>query len=87
MSDQEQDTDTGAGCAGLRTLWAAAKPTRHDYAAFVNEINSLKLVGEASVFDRGSHVPITDMDFFKVPVDAFVTDLKTKDLRLANEWD
>lgn len=85
MSDQGNPSDDG--CKGLRALWAASKPTRHDYAAVVNEINSLKLVGEASVFDRGPHVPITHLSFFKAPVDAFATDLKSKDRRSAKEWD
>ena len=71
----------------IRALWASAKPTRHDFAAVVNELNSIKLVGEGSVFERGNYVPITHMDFFKAALDAFATDLKSKDRRSAKEWD
>lgn len=84
MSNQETTEDP---CKELRALWTTVKPTRHDFAAVVNDLNSLKLVGEASVFDRGAHVPITHMAFFKAPIDAFLTDLKSKDRRSAKEWD
>lgn len=47
----------------------------------------MKLVGESIVFDRGSYVPITHMSSFKTPIDAFATELKSKDLRSGKEWD
>lgn len=84
MSNQGSADET---CKELRALWSSAKPTRHDFASVVNELNSLKLVGEASVFERGAYVPITHMAFFKAPIDAFATDLKSKDRRSAKEWD
>lgn len=84
MSNQEETVEP---CTELRAMWSSAKPTRHDFAAVVNELNSLKLCGKASVFERGAHVPITHMAFFKAPIDAFSTDLKSKDRRSAKEWD
>lgn len=84
MSD---DNDTSANTAALLGMWATAKPTRHDYTAVVSEMNAVKLVGEGSVFERGPHVPITHMEYFKPPMDAFAVELKTKDLRSVKEWE
>ena len=84
MSNSEE---TVQSCKEIRALWSSATPTRHDIAAVVNELNSIKLVGEASVFERGPYVPISHMAFFKAPIDAFATDLKSKDRRSAKEWD
>ena len=84
MSNTEASADN---CKEIRALWSSAKPTRHDFAAVVNELNSIKLVGEGSVFERGNHVPITHMALFKAPLDAFAVDLKSKDRRSAKEWD
>lgn len=84
MSNQENPTDN---CSKLRALCFTAKATRHDFAAEVSELNSIKLIGEASVFKRGSYVPITHLAFFKAPFDSFAIDLKSKDRRSAKEWD
>lgn len=85
MSDGEAAASDGA--TGLRGRWAGAKPARHDYAAVVTELNASKLVGEGSVFERGPHVPITHLGYFKPPVDAFLSELKSKDRRSAKEWE
>ena len=53
----------------------------------VNELNTLAMVGEGSIFIREPHVPVTHPAFSKPPVDAFVTILKTKDRRSVREWD
>ena len=53
----------------------------------VSELNSSKLVGEGSVFERGAHVPVTHMGFFKPPKDAFLADPKSKDRWSAKEWE
>lgn len=71
----------------VRVAWATGKPTRQDYAAVVNDMNAAKLVGEGSVFERGPHVPATHLAYFKPPVDAFLTELKSKDRRSSKEWE
>lgn len=73
--------------AQLRAAWERLAPTRKDYGKVVTELNALKLVGEGSVFERGSHVPITHMGYFKPPADAFLADLRLKDRRSAKEWE
>lgn len=73
--------------ASLCAAWAAAKPTRYDYATVVNEMNASKLCGEESIFERGPHVPIAHMEKFKPPTDAFLVELKSKERRSAKEWD
>lgn len=70
----------------LRAAWASAKPTRHYFAIVVNELNAAKLCGEASIFERGAHVPNTHMAYFKTPTDAFLVEAKSKDQRSAKEW-
>ena len=69
----------------LRAAWAAAAHTKKDYGLVVSELNSSKLVGEGSVFERGAHVPVTHMGYFKPPKDAFLADLKSTDRRSAQE--
>lgn len=64
-----------------------AKPTKGDYAAVVTDINATKLVGEATVFEREPHVPITHLAYFKPNKDAFLVELKSKDRRSAKEWE
>lgn len=90
MSDKGDD-DSGAAQGGaareVRTAWAVGKPGRHDFAAVVTELNASKLVGEGSVFERGAHVPVTHMGYFKAPTDAFLTELRSKDRRSAKEWE
>lgn len=73
------DNDDSSTLSALRAMWATAKPTWHDYDAVVNELNGAKLVGNGSVFERGPHVPIGHMAYFKPPMDAFAVDLKAKD--------
>lgn len=71
----------------LRAAWESASPSRRDYGDVVAELSSLKLVGEGSVFERGPHVPVTHMGFFKPPADAFISDLRSRDRRSAKEWE
>lgn len=79
--------DAGDAAEAMVAAWKAGKPTRRDYADVASELTSLKLVGEGSIFERGPHVPITHMGYFKPPPDAFLSDLKSKDRRSAKEWE
>jgi hypothetical protein len=76
-----------AAMAALRAAWKAAAPTRQDFGAVVSELQSLQMVGEGSIFERGAHVPVTHMAFFKPPATAFLSELKSKDRRSAKEWE
>lgn len=77
-----------ASSGGVTTAaWRTAKPVRQDYADVVVEMNSSRLVGEGGLFDRGPHVPITHMGYFKPPTDAFLTELRSRDRRSAKEWE
>ena len=51
----------------MRAAWESAVPSRRDYRDVVSELSSLKVVGEGSVFERGPHVPVTNMGYFKPP--------------------
>jgi hypothetical protein len=76
-------TDT---LSALRTAWKAATPTRRDFGAVMSELHSMRTVGEGSIFKRGTHVPVTNMAFFKPLSTAFLSELKIKHLRSAKEW-
>jgi hypothetical protein len=71
----------GAGAAAtmvsLRSAWMAATPTRQNFCAVVSELQSLQMVGEGSIFERGAHVPVTHMEFFKPPATVFLSELKS----------
>jgi hypothetical protein len=73
--------------AALKTAWKVATPTRRDFGAVVSELQSMQMVGEGSIFERGAHVPVTHMAFFKPPATAFLSELKSKDRRSAKEWE
>lgn len=64
--------------------WAVAKHTKANYAAVVTDLNYSKLVGQVSVFQHGSNVPVTHMAYFKYKMDAFMVELNSKDRRSAN---
>lgn len=64
-----------------------AKPSREDYAAVVSELNASKLVKKVSIFEQTPFVPITDLSFFKPPVDAFFNEIKSKNRRRGKEWE
>ena len=81
-----RDEDENAH-ASLRATWATATPARAQVAEVVQELSTLALVGEGSVFERGAHVPATHMGFFKPPADAFLNQLRQKDRRSAKEWE
>jgi hypothetical protein len=44
------------------------------------------MVGDGSVFERGSHVSVTHMAFFEPPATSFLSELCGKDRRSAKEW-
>lgn len=87
MPDNNDAISPAAPGAAVRAAWATAKPNRRDYGMVVTELNSSKLVGEGSIFERGPHVPVTHMKYFKPPADAFLADLRSKDRRSAKEWE
>jgi hypothetical protein len=47
----------------------------------------MQMVGEGSIFERGAHVPVTQMAFFKPPATAFLSEQKSKGRRSAKEWE
>jgi hypothetical protein len=71
----------------LKAAWKEATPTTGDYGEAVAELNSAQMVGQGSVFERGSHVPVTHMAFFKPPATSFLSDLRSRDRRSAKEWE
>lgn len=42
---------------------------------------------EWSVFERGRHVPVTHMGYFKPAATAFLSELRSQDRRSAKEWE
>jgi hypothetical protein len=78
-------TSATTAMAALKTAWKAATPTRQDFGAVVSELQSMQMVGEGSIFERGAHVHVTHMAFFKPPATAFLSELKSKDRRSAKE--
>lgn len=71
----------------IRTAFATEKPKRRDYGEVVTELNASMLVGKGSVLERVSHVPVTHMGYFKLPMDAALAELKLKDRRSAKVWE
>ena len=76
-----------AEIANVRAAWAVSQLGRAQYAKVVQELNTIKMVGEGRIFDRGPHVPVTHMAYLKPPVYAFFTKLQQKDRRSAKEWE
>lgn len=73
MSDNIDSSDTASDTASpsaFRGLCSTSKPTRHDYAAVVTEINAAEIVIEGSIFELGPYVPIIHMAYLKHPIDA-----------------
>lgn len=87
MATNEGNDEAKGEVASACAAWKTLPPTRPDYAAVVTLMNANKLVGEASVFERGPHVPVTHMGYFRPPTDAFQVELKSKDRRSAKEWE
>jgi hypothetical protein len=63
-SDSETTT-----LAALRSAWKAATPTRQYFGAVVSELQSMQMVGEGSIFERGADVPVTHMAFLQASGD------------------
>lgn len=53
----------------------------------VQEIKTLAMVGEGSIFSLGPHVRATQLAYFKPPMDDLLTTLETKDRRSAKGWE
>lgn len=67
MAEQQEQQQQEDGSA-LRAEWAVAKPAKRDYADVVTELNAFKLVGEGSIFERGTYVPVAHMGYkLRVP--------------------
>jgi hypothetical protein len=63
----------------LRNLKAScngAAQTYGDCGEVVAELNPAQMVGAGRVFERGSHVPITLLAFFKPPATPFVSEIR-----------
>lgn len=71
----------------MRTAWATIEPGCTDFGAVLIEVNSSKLISKGSVLERGAHVPINDMGYFKPPQDAFLSEMRAKDRRSDKEWE
>lgn len=71
--------------ASVRLSWATGASTRHDYGEVFSDLNALTLVGEAALFERWPHVPVTHMGYFNPPADAFLSGPKAKDRRFSRE--
>lgn len=64
------------------------KPECAIYAEVVQENNTVAMVGEGNIFDRGPDVLITHLVYLKPLIDASVlTKVKTKDRRSVMEWE
>jgi hypothetical protein len=48
-----------ATVAALRSVRKAATPARQHFGAVVSELQSMQMVGEGSIFERGTQVPVT----------------------------
>jgi hypothetical protein len=83
MSSSDADAAVGL----VRTAWKRAEPNHSDYGLAVAELNSSQMVGNGSVFERGNHVPVTHLTYFKPPASAFLSELRAKDRRSAKEWE
>lgn len=55
--------------------------TKVDYVDVAWELNASKLVGEDRVLEKGTHVPIKHMEYFKPNMDALIIELKAKNRR------
>jgi hypothetical protein len=80
-------SDADAAVGRVRTAWKRAEPNHSDYGQAVAELNSSQMVGNGSVFERGNHVPVTHLAYFKPPTSAFLSELRAKDRRSAKEWE
>lgn len=69
MTDEPQSAEK---MSELRERWSLAKPNRNDFAAVVTDIKVENLVCETSTFERGPHVLMTHMGYFKPPTDSFL---------------
>lgn len=87
MADNGSASGVQGAATRLRASWGVAKPSRQDYGKEVTEVKASRLVGEGRVFERGPHVSVTHMGFFKPPSDALLTELRQKDRRSAKEWE
>jgi hypothetical protein len=80
-------SDADAAVGRVRTAWKRAEPNHGDDGLAVAELNSSQMVGSGSVFERGNHVPVTHLAYFKSPASAFFRELRAKDRRSAKEWE
>jgi hypothetical protein len=71
----------------LKTACKGAAPENGDYGEAVAELNSSQMVGEGSVFERGSNVPVTHLASFKPPASSFLRELRYKDRRSEKKWE
>lgn len=84
---EDSGVDNAGAVAHVQGVWAPSVSKRKEYAEFVQEPNSLEMVGEESAFTRIRHVPATHLSYYKPLMDSFLTSLKSKDRRPAKEWE
>lgn len=61
--------------AEVKMAWAMRNPTRRKVGEVVTEHMSLKVFGNGNIFERGTHVPVTNMGYFKPPTNVFLLPL------------
>jgi hypothetical protein len=83
MSSSDADEAVGR----VRTAWKRAEPNHSEYGLTVAELNSSQMVENCSVFERGNHVPVIHLAYFKPPASSFLSELRAKDRRSAKEWE
>jgi hypothetical protein len=83
MSSRDADAAVGR----VTTAWKTAESNHSDYGLAVAELNSSQMVGNGNVFERGSHVPVTQLAYFKPPASAFSSEFRAKYRRSAKEWE
>lgn len=72
------DDDDKAASSKLRGLCAATEPTRHGLSLLsANQTPSSSLAEPASL-KKNTHVPITHLAYFKLPMDALTLKLNRK---------
>jgi hypothetical protein len=71
----------------LTAAWERAEPNHSNYGLAVADLSSSQMVGNGSVFERGNHVPVTCLAYFKPPASAVLIELLAKDRGFAKEWE
>lgn len=79
MSASDEDKKEEDVIRFVCSLWRKVEPDRMDYATVVGDMNSNRLLGDATIFEQVYQFPVTHMGYFKPKSDAFLLELKAKD--------